>query len=520
VSSLPKAFSHLQTASDFPFVYLPYLVVVHIIYWSNENGYIQDLCEFPFPVKSFFVFDLLSLTHGGLFQFEKGNHCFCDSKAGGVVETEDTVEAEVSGLTDDSSLVIDDAEQLWEEVDTEHDRGGNRDVKGRASELPSKSPSRSLFHSNYETPSRPPLRHKTGSPETAETVPSEDDWVAESEQSSVSDIGEIKTGVKREVTIFVDDYQPWTFELLVETLAANTVLTKVEIHRLRENTNRRVRTIEEMARFFKVIRGLPELQELVLCNFNVSDLDMITSLMFRHPNLEVLHLHLTDGTVDKAMLDILVDAPLLSDIVLDVQRSFPLSTLLDSKTLTNLRILSANFEFDEEHIVATMQALEHNDTLVTLDMGPKISCLGLRAMTFALEENNALEVLRFSFLADERKAGNALLDLSSALSRNSKLKTVQNYRSDSIRVRKRDCVRMLELLKCNETLKEFDFCYDNGYSISKQTILGENGEIIAGCGIATEWIMPCGDFKSWKSGNINTALKGWKEQILSIHKSV
>jgi hypothetical protein len=73
---------------------------------------------------------------------------------------------------------------------------------------------------------------------------------------------------------------------------------------------------------------------------------------------------------------------------------------------------------------------------------------------------------------------------------------------------------MLDLLKVNETLKEFDFFNDNGYSTSKRTVLGETGERIAGCGIATEWIMP------WKSGNINTVLKGWKEQLLSIHKSV
>jgi hypothetical protein len=91
------------------------------------------------------------------------------------------------------------------------------------------SPSRSLFRPMFESPSRSLLPAKNNVV-TPETVPCEEDYFEQGELSSVSEIQSIEKAAQHEVTVYVDDYQPWTFQSLVETLADNTVLTKVEVY--------------------------------------------------------------------------------------------------------------------------------------------------------------------------------------------------------------------------------------------------------------------------------------------------
>lgn len=432
-----------------------------------------------------------------------------------MIETKEPNAHEVSLITEASSIAVEDTEQLWEEVDTDYNstRSGKRYVKRRASELKIKSPSRTLFRSKFTTPPRERSSlscTKDRSPDiTLATVPSEEEWALDCENSPIS----------RDVIIYVDDYESKTFEMLMNTLETNDVLTRVEIHRLREKTHHRLRTIEEMCHFFKVIRALPELKELALYNFDNCDLDLITCLLFRHPTLEILHLHLTDSTVDRAMMDVLTDAPLLHDITLEVQQSFPLATLLDSKTLTILRVLSQHFEFEDDHMVEAMHALAHNRTLALLDLQPTISSFGLRAMSSAVEGNNTLELLTFSFLANnERQTGNALIDLSTGLSRNSNLKIVQNRCSAYIRVRKRDQEKALGMLQFHKSLEQFDF--------SEYNMDDEDEKTFFGCGIDSEWLRPikqCGTFKPWKgdklNSKINSTVLGWKDRFTSMRKN-
>jgi hypothetical protein len=222
----------------------------------------------------------------------------------------------------------------------------------------------------------------------------------------------------------------------------------------------RMRNLSEMAAFFAAIRGLPHLNELILCNFNESDLDLISSFVNHHPTLEKLHLCFTSGTVDVALFEILAEAPALKELSLEVQQTFSPSILLlaPSNTLTHLSVPTESFKFDEKQLVAAMQALEQNETLILLDLKPKLSLLGIRALSYGIEDNKRLESLKLSFSAeDEEDASKGLLDLAHVVSRNSSLKVVQNYQSNSVRVEKTDmlCTGTLQRLEFNETKEEF-----------------------------------------------------------------
>jgi hypothetical protein len=378
------------------------------------------------------------------------------------------------------------------------------------------SPSRSLFGSTFESPSRSLLPKKNNAV-TPETVPCEEDYFEQSESSSASDIHSIEKAAKHEVTVYVDDYQPWTFQSLVETLAANTVLTKVGVYRLRETSNSRMRNLSEMAFFFAAIRGLPHLNELILCNFNESDLDLISSFVNHHPTLEKLHLHFTSGTVDVALLDILAEAPALKELSLEVQQAFSLSILLlaPSNTLTHLSVPTTSFKFDEKQSVAAMQALEQNETLISLDLKPKLSVLGIRGLSYGIEDNKRLESLKFSFTTeDEEDVGKGLLDLAHAASRNSSLKVVQNYQSKSVQVEKTDVLRTstTQRLELNETEEEFSV-FGSSHRINNNTndenLLEDNSsgsDCNAGLPFSTEWM--CGDFHLWRPNGIQLVTAG------------
>ena len=130
--------------------------------------------------------------------------------------------------------------------------------------------------------------------------------------------------------------------------------------------------------------------------------------------------------------------------------------LVKSKTLKHLRVDSDQFRFKDNHFVAAMQLLEHNDTLETLDLRPKLSILGMRALAFSVDENKRLKTLKFSFTAPTKNAGKMLLHLVHALTRNTTLEAVQNYSAHAVPVSEADEVRMMDLLESNATIESFE----------------------------------------------------------------
>lgn len=210
--------------------------------------------------------------------------------------------------------------------------------------------------------------------------------------------------------------------------------------------------MEEVANFFAILRSLPLLKSLFLYNFNTQDMDLISSFVRDHPTLHRLHLHFTSGTVDTTFLDIAAEAPVLENISIDVQSSFPFGLLLSSSSITEVSIPSETFHFDEEHFVSAMQAIESNQVLTSLDMKPQLSRLGIRAMAFGLEDNKKLQYLRFSYLTNETEAGVAVVRLGHALSQNKTLLSVENYYSKHLQIPKLDMHRVYNVLESNETL--------------------------------------------------------------------
>jgi hypothetical protein len=350
----------------------------------------------------------------------------------------------------------------------------------------SKNGKKKLF--SPSTPERPPSTKSPhyGTPDTVIIEEEEDydeddcDWFGESEYyASIEVISKLRDKDLKDVILYVDDYDPSTFQLLIENLLENTGLTAVKVYRLQEHNNRRIRSTPEMARLFSALRALRNLEKLELCNMEEAELEMITSIIKRHPTLTHFRLHYTHGGVDTDFLQALVGAPLLGNISLEIHKSFPMRILFESKTLQHLSVWSHLFKFQDVHFVAAMQILEHNDTLLTLDLKPRISSLAVRALSFAIDENKGLTTLKFSFRGDTPQgdqvvAGKMLLHLAHALTRNSKLQVIQNYSAKQVQVSAADEARMMELLESNNTIEQLEIFDDYDCVSFKERLLRDN----------------------------------------------
>lgn len=336
---------------------------------------------------------------------------------------------EVSHLTDDSKL----NDVLGEKGDT----------AVQEMSLPSMNQTQ---ESLFETPKK--NRMNRSQVTTPDTAPMDDD-------DGVSDGSKYRRHSESSLTIRVDDYKVVTFEKLIRRLEGNSDLETLEIYRQRIISNKRVRTYDEISHFFAMLRRLPNLKTLVLTNFSRQDIGPIIFMVKGHPTLERFHVHLTSSTVESSLLDILAEAPALKEVSLDVQASFPLHLLVASRTLTRITVPSETFQFEERHLVFAMNALEKNQTLQILDLKPKLTASDVRLLAFGIRDNSCLQVLRFSFLADEGEAGAALVHLCGSLSRNSALRTVENYYAKLLNLKPGDAYRIQTSKNSLKTLQIF-----------------------------------------------------------------
>jgi hypothetical protein len=293
--------------------------------------------------------------------------------------------------------------------------------------------------------------------------------------------------IKRSMTVNMDEYDSQQFDLLIQHLSDGEELTKIQVIR-NEPTGGRTRTLSELILFFSAIRGLPNLRDLILWNFIPECTDILTSFVSQHPSLQTFHLHYVRGTVDKEFLEALSGIRTIREVVLDLQQDFPFSLLFASQSLRSLK-LAGNYYFDNQNFVRAMQILEYNKTLQTLDMKPTFRQLGIRALSHAIEENTALEKLKFSFRATSKSdGGEALLDLAKGLSRNTKLKEVENRRYESVQVAKRDKTRAGKIIASHPTMERFQFYYDSGYIEFNDSVDDNDCQKVS----TKAWIAQCG----------------------------
>lgn len=435
-------------------------------------------------------------------------------REGSVLELEPPKDLEISAITEDEDY--DKWSLCREQRNVENELGMSRYLRRRSSGLPTNFISKKSEKctnstkkgrdSNHKHNSKKkskkmppsPLRENENSNDarshcTPETVDSSAEWEEAAEPEEIDQI--VRDG-DTAITMFVDDFELWEFEELVDSVLGNKSLTSVEVYRLTDDSNTRVRSEEEMKALFGALRGLPSITEIILWNFDDTDLDLITSLVKRHGTIEKFRLHFTHGAIGEALLADLAEVPLLSDISLEMQESFPLSDLLSSKTLTHLRIPSKNFDYSDDYFVKAMQALESNDTLRVLDVRPRLSRLSMRALSFAIEENYKMERLCFSYLETDQEAGKALVDLAQALSRNSTLKSIKNHMSAYLSIKKVHEETILEMLNHNETLEVLDIFDDDDCMSVKDSILGDNKRRKKGFrDIAKGWLDGCSMFE-------------------------
>ena len=288
----------------------------------------------------------------------------------------------------------------------------------------------------------------------------ENDWYEDhpSYSSPAETVSKLQEESVKGIALYVDEYDKGTFHRLLETLLQNRSLTSIKVSRLDGTKKKRVRSKAQMKQLFAALKALPKLQKLELCNMERPERKLIKSIIDQHPTLTTVRLSFARGArIHHTILTALANAAKISDVSLGgMHKSFPLEILLKSKTLKHLRVDSDQFRFKDNHFVAAMQLLEHNDTLETLDLRPKLSILGMRALAFSVDENKRLKTLKFSFTAPTKNAGKMLLHLVHALTRNTTLEAVQNYSAHAVPVSEADEVRMMDLLESNATIESFE----------------------------------------------------------------
>eukprot|EP00934_Nitzschia_sp_Nitz4_P007916 Nitzschia sp. Nitz4//scaffold145_size56662//37264//38790//NITZ4_006562-RA/size56662-snap-gene-0.87-mRNA-1//1//CDS//3329536592//7906//frame0 len=246
----------------------------------------------------------------------------------------------------------------------------------------------------------------------------------------------------------VDDFSAPNFERLLYALSRNpSNLTHVTVVRLREGSNRRTRSVEDMCTFLGYIRNLPRLSTLVLVNFTMADSPILQRLLQSHPTVETVHLHFMCHTIDAALLHVLAEMPRLETLSLNVPTSFPLGIVMQSSTLTSLHVKSETFQFDRQHWLGAMDVLKDQSTLTSLDLEPKLASWGMQALGKALESNQKLKTLRFSYLEPASSAGTTLLEWSQSLAANSTLITARNHYASLLKVADQDAACISQRLQ-------------------------------------------------------------------------
>jgi hypothetical protein len=258
----------------------------------------------------------------------------------------------------------------------------------------------------------------------------------------------------------LDGYDHDEFIDFLRYLADQKHLTKLEICRS-ESPQDAVRTRSDVALLSSVIRDLSRLEDIALYNFGHESNDLLTLCLKDKPYLRSVRLHYLRGTVNRELLHTIADLPSLNDVVLEMQKGFPFYILFSSETLKSLKI-NGTFTFDRKTFEYAMQLLCTNATLETLDMEPKVpQQVGVRSISYAIEANTTLEILFFSFQARSKAtAGEALLEITKALSRNSNLREVVNYRSRSVLILEIHKDLAVEFMEPNKTLQKFQFYKD------------------------------------------------------------
>jgi hypothetical protein len=312
-------------------------------------------------------------------------------------------------------------------------------------------------------------------------------------------------GRRTALTLKLDEYDNEQFENLMKQLKNRTDLTELEIYRNNPGKDGRgagTRSMSDLGAFFSEVGGLTQLQELVLWNFNPDTSWLLTCFLKERPILRSFRLHYSRGSINNDLTKALVQLPTLTDVVLEMQQDFALDILFTSSSLRNLKI-NGLYHVGRRNFARAMRILgRNNHTLRILDLKPEISSVSIRDLSEAIQQNQTMEKLYFSFRDDDVDvSGEALIDLTHALTKNHSLKEVVNRNHHSVQVSNNQKATACASLASNKILERFQFynesaCVDSldGTGTSNQSSISDppqvqiNHEAISNCFVSWEAI--------------------------------
>jgi hypothetical protein len=198
-----------------------------------------------------------------------------------------------------------------------------------------------------------------------------------------------------------------------------------------------------------------------LWNFNPDSSWLLTCFLKERPTIRSFRLHHARGSMSNDLLKAIIQVPTLTDVILEMQQDFSLDILFTSSYLRNLKI-NGKYEFGRKNFARAMRILgRNNQTLRTLEMKPEISSVSMRDLSEAVKQNQTMVKLFFSFCDETLEdTGEALIDLTHALTKNRSLNVVVNRHCHAVQVSNKDKMVASVYLESNNTLKRFQF-YDD-----------------------------------------------------------
>jgi hypothetical protein len=220
------------------------------------------------------------------------------------------------------------------------------------------------------------------------------------------------------------------------------------------------------------VGALQNLKKLVLLAFAKEDMEALEPILIVHPTLELLHLHLASGTIKRFLLKAIASIPYLEELKIEVNSSFPVAVVLESKSLKSLCVLSKKFLFRDNHMLAVGSRMEHNHTLTWLDIMPQMSQFAFRVLVYALRRNNTLTSLLVSIVGNNAKESDkSLAELSETLKVNSTLENVWNHSYPQLHVSNETKETVLEWMQVRAVQKFHLFDEDAIFWLQKKTAM-------------------------------------------------
>lgn len=263
---------------------------------------------------------------------------------------------------------------------------------------------------------------------------------------------------KNTLKLFIDMYQKETFDHIVHSLKELTSVKTLVVCRGLDVSSPTHRSPSELKDLLDGIRGIENLESLMLLNFGSEALMDLAMTLNQHPSIYRLQIHMAEGTLNGELLGVMATAPKLTHVQIEVNESCAIGTLTNSKTLQSLRLTSDSIRFERSHVRTLVYGLKYNQALTSLDLAPTISVEDFRSLCHALKENERLESLRVSLkLYTEEECNIVAVELASLFKTNATLINVWNYSYESCHLNEHSKYVVLSSLKRSHSMRQFKF---------------------------------------------------------------